>query len=60
MKKKHITRGNSLNIALNRFITHEIFETRILEHPKNALARTSIQDDARLPGEMKPKAISEK
>jgi len=60
MKKKHITRSNSLHIALNRFITQEIFESRILEHPKNALARTSIQADARTLAEVKPRSLSEK
>ena len=35
-----------INGALNRYITSKTFESRIMEHPREALERTSLRKDS--------------
>ena len=37
-----------INGALNRYITNQLFESRIMEHPEEALERTSFKKDSRI------------
>ena len=61
MKKKRFNLKNrNLNFALNRYITNELFEQRILEHPKMALERTSFQEKSQIICETKHKQLIKK
>lgn len=55
MKKKHISTvcRKDINGALNRYITNKLFESRIMEHPQQALERTSFTQDSRISTEEK-------
>ncbi len=55
MKKKqvNILYCNDINGALNRYITSKLFESRIMEHPQQALERTSLNHDSRIATEKK-------
>jgi hypothetical protein len=55
MKKKRINilRHKEINGALSRYITSKLFESRIMEHPQQALERTSFNKDSRVSTEEK-------
>lgn len=59
-KKRYNLKNRNLNFALNRHITNELFEQRILEHPRHALERTSLLDDAQIIREEKDKLLIKK
>jgi hypothetical protein len=50
MKKRRVSIlcRKEINGALNRHITSELFESRIMEHPQQALERTSFDRDSRV------------
>jgi len=50
MRKKRINiwQNNEINGALSRYITSKLFESRIMEHPQQALERTSFNKDSRV------------
>jgi hypothetical protein len=52
-KRINILCRKDINGALNRYITSELFESRIMEHPQQALERTSFHQDARISTEKK-------
>ncbi len=55
MKKRHDNIFNRKDItgALNRYITSKLFESRIIEHPQEALERTTFHQDSRISEEKK-------
>ena len=55
MKKRqvNILCRKDINAALNRYITSKLFESRIMEHPQQALERTSFSQDSRVSAEKK-------
>ncbi len=55
MKKRHDNIFNRKDIigALNRYITSKLFESRIIEHPQEALERTTFRQDSRISEEKK-------
>lgn len=59
-KKRYNLKNRNLNFALNRHITNELFEQRILEHPKHALERTSLRHESRIIQETKSKHLMNK
>ncbi len=50
MKKRYVNILNRKEItgALNRYITSKLFESRIMEHPQQAIERTSFHQDSRI------------
>ncbi len=62
MKKRrvNILCRRDINGALNRHITSQLFESRIMEHPQQALERTSFNQDSRISTEKKAIQILKK
>ena len=52
-KRINILCRKDINGALNRYITSKLFESRIMEHPQQALERTSFKQDSRISTEKK-------
>jgi hypothetical protein len=52
-KRINILCRKDINGALNRYITSKLFESRIMEHPQQALERTSFNQDSRISIEKK-------
>ena len=55
MKKKrfNILSRKDIHGALNRYITSKLYESRIMEHPQQALDRTSFNKDSKVSTEVK-------
>lgn len=49
-----------INGALNRYITSTVFESRIMEHPQQAMERTSFLQNSQLTIEKRTQPVTKK
>jgi hypothetical protein len=59
-RRVNILCRKEINGALNRHITNKLFESRIMEHPQQALDRTTFNQETRLSNDKRNVQIEKK